>query len=146
MSQILPRQSNLLAILPRQSCFSRPVCVCRPSRSFRACATQLASVKSLGKKSPGNEQRGRARTTVATFATFAAANAILFATVPTAHADAPTAKDKAKYLRLEEVHQHGRDAERRWVTRGNRVYDIEDWIPNHPGTVPGVVGGSDPRG
>jgi len=135
MSRTLPRMSKILTSLPRQSCFSQPAPRCRSSRSFRANARQCAPVRFPSQKGPSIEQAGRGRTIVATFAAFAAASIIFFSTAPTAHADAPSSKDKAKYLRLEEVHQHGRDAERRWVTRGNRVYDIEDWIPNHPGTV-----------
>jgi len=56
----------------------------------------------------------------------------------TAHAEAPptepplVVKDPRK-IRLAEVHQHGREAEHFWVIRGNRVYDITDWVPNHPG-------------
>ena len=37
------------------------------------------------------------------------------------------------HIRLHEVRKHGRNAERKWVTRGARVYDITDWIPAHPG-------------
>lgn len=40
---------------------------------------------------------------------------------------------KGRKIRLEEVREHGRDAEAKWVTRGTRVYDITDWIPAHPG-------------
>ena len=73
---------------------------------------------------------------MAVLSAFAATSITIYATMPIAHADAPTLREKAKYLRLEEVHKHGRDAARRWVTRGNRVYDIEDWIPHHPGMAP----------
>lgn len=56
--------------------------------------------------------------------------------IPVAHADSPTSsgREKERSIRLSEIQQHGRDAKRRWVMRGKRVYDIEDWIPNHPGT------------
>ncbi|KAI9738323.1 MAG: hypothetical protein M1834_008821 [Cirrosporium novae-zelandiae] len=36
-------------------------------------------------------------------------------------------------IRLSEVKEHGRDAERKWVIKGIRVYDITDWISGHPG-------------
>lgn len=48
----------------------------------------------------------------------------------TAYAAAPA---KQKTIRLKEVQQHGRDAENIWIIKGTRVYDITDWIPNHPG-------------
>jgi sulfite oxidase len=65
-------------------------------------------------------------------------SALVFAS-PSAHAEAPSAvtseanTPKSSHIRLREVHKHGRDAERKWVTRGTRVYDITDWIPGHPG-------------
>ena len=39
----------------------------------------------------------------------------------------------SKFIRLAEVRDHGAKAERRWVVKGTKVYDITDWIPNHPG-------------
>lgn len=52
-----------------------------------------------------------------------------------AHAEAPppTTAPEEKSFRLKEIQQHGRNAGRRWVIRGQRVYDIEEWIPSHPG-------------
>ncbi|ETN44460.1 uncharacterized protein HMPREF1541_10641 [Cyphellophora europaea CBS 101466] len=49
-----------------------------------------------------------------------------------AWAEAPT-EDKPRQIRLSEVRKHGRRSEKRWVVRGNKVYDITEWIPNHPG-------------
>lgn len=60
--------------------------------------------------------------------------AILYA--PTAHAEAPTGggnKAQSSFLRLDEVRKHGRNAEEKWITKGNKVYNITDWIPGHPG-------------
>lgn len=34
---------------------------------------------------------------------------------------------------MSEVRKHGRRSPTRWVVRGTRVYDITEWIPNHPG-------------
>lgn len=45
------------------------------------------------------------------------------------HAEAPPAKT----IRLAEVRKHGANATRRWVVKSTKVYDITDWIPNHPG-------------
>ncbi|KAK4694253.1 sulfite oxidase, partial [Lecanoromycetidae sp. Uapishka_2] len=36
-------------------------------------------------------------------------------------------------IRLSEVRKHGANAEQQWVIKGTKVYDITDWIPNHPG-------------
>lgn len=66
----------------------------------------------------------------ATCATFA------FIVYPlTAHAEAPPLEEDppTRKIRLEEVKNHGRNAEAKWVTRGARVYDITDWISGHPG-------------
>jgi len=54
----------------------------------------------------------------------------LFYSASIAHAEAPPAR---KTIRLSEVRKHGAKAERRWVVKGTKVYDITDWIPNHPG-------------
>lgn len=53
---------------------------------------------------------------------------LIYAEAPPDSGDSNTPK-----IRLTEVHQHGRDAETKWVTKGTRVYDITDWIPGHPG-------------
>lgn len=52
------------------------------------------------------------------------------------HAEAPPASKtppKERLFRLSELKSHGKDAEKYWVVRGDRVYDITEWIPNHPG-------------
>jgi sulfite oxidase len=61
-----------------------------------------------------------------------------------AAAEAPAATKPQRYIRLHEVKQHGRDSERKWVTRGTSVFDITDWIPAHPGgsVILQAVGGS----
>lgn len=53
-----------------------------------------------------------------------------FYSAPVAEAEAPSAP---RTIRLSEVKAHGAKAERRWVVKGTKVYDITDWIPNHPG-------------
>ena len=44
-----------------------------------------------------------------------------------------TKRSQIRTIRLEEVKQHGREAEAKWVTHGIRVFDITDWILSHPG-------------
>ncbi|KAJ9606549.1 hypothetical protein H2200_008557 [Cladophialophora chaetospira] len=62
---------------------------------------------------------------------------------PVAHAEAPPAEEK-KFIRLDEVKQHGKSADRKWVIKGTRVFDITDWIAAHPGgpVIIRAVGGS----
>jgi hypothetical protein len=60
-----------------------------------------------------------------------------FAGQDVAYAEAPA----VNFIRLAEVKQHGKDAERKWIIRGTQVYDITDWIPGHPG---GDVVSTDP--
>lgn len=50
--------------------------------------------------------------------------------LPVAEAEGPPVP---RTIRLSEVRAHGAKAERRWVVKGTKVYDITDWIPNHPG-------------
>lgn len=38
-----------------------------------------------------------------------------------------------KYIRLKEIHEHNRNSDSYWVYRGDRVYDITDFVPSHPG-------------
>ncbi|KAJ9636582.1 hypothetical protein H2204_005182 [Knufia peltigerae] len=47
-----------------------------------------------------------------------------------AHAEAHPAN---RYIRLSEVERHGQTSDRKWVTKGKRVYDITEWIEVHPG-------------
>lgn len=41
--------------------------------------------------------------------------------------------NELRYYRLEEVRQHGKDSERPWIIYGDRIYDITEWVPAHPG-------------
>ncbi|KAL9004680.1 MAG: hypothetical protein Q9188_002515 [Gyalolechia gomerana] len=55
---------------------------------------------------------------------------------PAVRAEAPTeggGQAQPSFLRLDEVRKHGRNAEEKWITKGNKVYNITDWIPGHPG-------------
>ncbi|OAP60729.1 hypothetical protein AYL99_05731 [Fonsecaea erecta] len=62
---------------------------------------------------------------------------------PVAYAEVPAAPPK-RWIRLDEVKQHGRNAERKWVIKGTRVFDITDWIAAHPGgpVILHAIGGS----
>lgn len=66
----------------------------------------------------------------------------IWATASTALAEEPGQGNP--YIRLDEIHEHNRKADTYWVYRGNRVYDITDWVPNHPGgeVIMRSVGGS----
>lgn len=49
-----------------------------------------------------------------------------------------------RLIRLAELHEHNQNSDTYWVFRGDRVYDITEWIPNHPGgeVILRAVGGS----
>ena len=50
------------------------------------------------------------------------------------YAEAPTSRhEDSRIFSLDEIRQHDASAKRQWVIKGNRVYDITDWIPSHPG-------------
>lgn len=59
----------------------------------------------------------------------------------TARCDSPTVTATADddrdpslpRYRLAEIRKHGSKSENPWVIRGDKVYDITDWIPAHPG-------------
>ena len=67
-----------------------------------------------------------------------------------AHAEAPQKdnnddeKPEHRLFRLDEINRHNRETKGYWVYRGDRVYDITDWVPNHPGgdVILRAVGGS----
>ncbi|KAI1333916.1 Oxidoreductase, molybdopterin-binding domain-containing protein [Xylariaceae sp. FL0016] len=43
------------------------------------------------------------------------------------------ADDGLPHFRLSEIKEHGPDSERPWIIYGDKVYDITDWVPAHPG-------------
>jgi sulfite oxidase len=51
---------------------------------------------------------------------------------------------QTRLFRLDEINHHNRETKGYWVYRGDRVYDITDWVPNHPGgdVILRAVGGS----
>lgn len=64
-----------------------------------------------------------------------------------AFAEAPlglSTSSSGRLIRLADIQEHNRNSEQYWVYRGNRVYDITEWIPNHPGgeVILRAVGGS----
>lgn len=62
------------------------------------------------------------------------AAAVIYA--PTVQAEAPIqdgSQTQPPVFRLDEVREHGRNAKEKWITKGNKVYNITNWIPGHPG-------------
>lgn len=119
-------------------------------RTFREAFSALAKgasnsshARSCFQKRPLSTQVSRVRSSHNSRTTFVAAFALAgLATttlvynhyqIRTAHAESPAPSQHAKPIRLSEVRQHGRNATNRWVVKGTRVYDITEWIPNHPG-------------
>ncbi|KAL8807656.1 MAG: hypothetical protein Q9200_004592 [Gallowayella weberi] len=67
---------------------------------------------------------------------FAATIYIGLSNAQTVYAESPStinSQTQPSLFRLDEVRKHGRDAEEKWITKGNKVYNITDWIPGHPG-------------
>ncbi|EPE34677.1 Oxidoreductase molybdopterin-binding protein [Glarea lozoyensis ATCC 20868] len=52
---------------------------------------------------------------------------------PNQNASSNVNEKNEKSFRLPEIKEHGPKSERPWVIRGDRVYDITDWIAGHPG-------------
>ena len=77
---------------------------------------------------------------IAVFTALAITGTVIYK-APVLHADAPPLENKldeqelskAKTFRWTEIRKHGSTSETPWVTRGNRVYDITEWVSVHPG-------------
>ena len=121
------------------------------SQPFRLCSTTAPSKSATPKPSP-YKLGGSWRILVALTATAIVINIKSF---PTLHAEAPTTDpssvsseeeppDPKPLIRLSEVRSHGRASPQKWVTKGTKVYDITDLIPNHPGgeVILSAVGGA----
>ncbi|KAK4982241.1 hypothetical protein LTR66_009386 [Elasticomyces elasticus] len=119
----LQRQQSLL----KQAGRARPIAIIRQ---------QTAAASNIPYDSARRQQsaKGLKRRAVITAVVVAAAT-LTCATRREVHAEAPPKEpDKGERLiRLSEIHEHGRNAEKFWVFKGDRVYDITDWVPNHPG-------------
>lgn len=90
---------------------------------------------------PQRKNEGASRYVLAAAAAFAFSCALAIKSAPTL-AEAP--KEETKYFRLQEIQEHNRDSDSYWVYRGDRVYDITDWVPSHPGgeVIMRAVGGN----
>lgn len=97
---------------------------------------------------PGNQVYNRRRNIVSAVVGVAVSSLWLAYSSRSTLAEAPPEveedKKQGRIIRLDEVHQHNRSADTYWVYRGDRVYDITDWVPNHPGgeVILRAVGGS----
>ncbi|KAL8629831.1 hypothetical protein Q9189_004440 [Teloschistes chrysophthalmus] len=47
--------------------------------------------------------------------------------------DSNSTSKPTTFFRLDDIRKHGRDAGEKWITKGDKVYNITDWIPGHPG-------------
>ncbi|KAL1970035.1 hypothetical protein VTN77DRAFT_6440 [Rasamsonia byssochlamydoides] len=106
----LPRAHRQLAprLFSPQRAFFRIIPLDRSSRSKFVCAALVAGV--------------------------AVFTPLIFCSAA-AYAEAPEENGlpKIRLIRLSEVRKHDGNSESPWVTRGTRVYDITEWVPNHPG-------------
>ncbi|KEY65675.1 hypothetical protein S7711_07510 [Stachybotrys chartarum IBT 7711] len=135
---------------PLQLFFTPRSCPCQPPPFFQGARWS----HSRATKAP--PRFARARYTAALVTAGAAALAVAaystpkmrfdaFATEPVAaraHTEEPVSSkptvvnDRDSTLpsfRLEEIRQHNGTSEHPWVTRGDKVYDITDWVAAHPG-------------
>ncbi|KAI1487381.1 Oxidoreductase, molybdopterin-binding domain-containing protein [Biscogniauxia mediterranea] len=113
--------------------------------SFRAAFREAISNSEAATRLSSNRvSRARFRR----FPVFAAASTglltLLFATLQSpllsssssehaAHDDAGNRDDGLPRYKLSEIKSHGAKSERPWVIHGDKVYDITDWVPAHPG-------------
>lgn len=111
--------------------FASQVCL-RTRRPF-ASSRSSSSLAKPARLTSHHWSRGVGLGTLATVIWLAAAFSLSKASL---HAEAPPNSDDApegRLFRLSELKSHGKDAERYWVVRGDRVYDITEWVPSHPG-------------
>ncbi|KAL9598581.1 MAG: hypothetical protein Q9219_004412 [cf. Caloplaca sp. 3 TL-2023] len=123
-------QKVLSSPAPRPKHFSQRADIIRQVSKSHELSARFFSIASLPKPRSALFQR----TLVGVVSVSALAAASLYA--PTVQAEAPTnleSSTQAPLIRLDEVRNHGRDAEEKWITKGNKVYNITDWIPGHPG-------------
>ena len=102
-------------------------------RQFSVSSSRASNAK-YGENSNHARARANAGFSVRQAAIVAAAFAFSYISIvqsTVTHAEEPSSE--AKYFRLREIHEHNRNSESFWVYRGNRVYDITEWVPNHPG-------------
>ena len=104
----------------------RPLAIYSPSRLASTSAHRLAPPLPT------------ARTRVLLLLTALSVTGSFVLYAPTVKAESPVDHDalaserKRRKFRLKEVREHGAHAERVWCHHGTAVYDITDWIPNHP--------------
>ena len=104
-----------------------------PNRTRFRLDQFVSSVSTKDQRAYTDVSRLRLFAAVAVVGSLATSTFIYYS--PTAQAEVPPsfAVNPTKTIRLAEVRSHGASAEQRWVVKGNKVYDITDWIPNHPG-------------
>lgn len=96
--------------------------------------------QTFAKSSATTRPRNQTLITIATVSVSLFANFIYFQR----EAFAESEESSQRLFRLEDIHRHNRESDSYWVYRGDRVYDITDWIPSHPGgeVILRAVGGS----
>lgn len=119
----------------------------RPSIAGRVEGAGLraaSSVQSTGAKGRYDHSYSAARRLGIGLVSAVIAAGYLAASTRGAVAEERPRSDDCKLFRLAEIHEHNRSADTFWVFRGKRVYDITDWVPNHPGgeVILRAVGGS----
>lgn len=109
------------------------------ARSGQSCRYSQATLRPLYRHARANRSsssKGIAAIALAAISIYTVSNQ------RTVFAEEPHSSERL--IRLSEIHEHNHNSDSYWVFRGDRVYDITDWIPNHPGgeVILRAVGGS----
>ncbi|KAL8914672.1 MAG: hypothetical protein Q9171_000684 [Xanthocarpia ochracea] len=126
---------NLLkipALKPKGLCGTSGRPIQHEARYWRSLRSTSCAARSIG--TPLRRRPGLAAASA--FAFVISAAIVTFSNAESIHAESPPITDsepQRPLFRLDEVRKHGRDAEEKWITKGNKVYDITNWIPGHPG-------------
>lgn len=128
-SRAIHARVSPLRDLPTNAAVSR-------SRLWQSNFASTSRLRSLQPDGSASNSRERTRPSTSALHVGIAATAVTFGCTfllasPSAIAESPDSE--TKYIRLDDIREHNRKAHAYWVYRGDRVYDITEWVPNHPG-------------
>ncbi|RCI13517.1 hypothetical protein L249_5539 [Ophiocordyceps polyrhachis-furcata BCC 54312] len=104
----------------------KPSAVPTPSRAAFAAAFAFLSCAAFWASSPSSLRSSFVAETPS-------APAGVTRAPPAPKTDRDTRDPSLPRFRLADVHKHGPESDRPWVVHADKVYDITDWIPAHPG-------------
>ena len=149
LSQLAGAGARSAGVHARKSCWTSVQKSIVPKPTYFSHSTRNASTTSAfppPSPKPRRVPNGRARATLlasgcvlAAVLTYTYLSGPLRADAAFAHpplaigADSDGRDPSLPRFRISEVRKHGAKSDRPWVTYGDKVYDITDWIPAHPG-------------